>query len=552
MAEVDQNIETTPNEGNTKNWDYTPQSSVSLAQFCEDTFNGGGSYLDGKYLIPHSREWFYNKRQENSYFRNYYYSVIRATYNPVFAEDIERNYPNASGLWNGFSDNSTAGGVTLDDFEKNVIKHAQIQGIQAVVMDNFRQDGEIKPTEQVIAKREYPYVYRRSFDQIAFDQTVLDQFGNLISIVFIEGIDSENQPIYREWDESEWTEFTLDGEDRVIRDSGVHGLGDIPVKLVITGEQKDPQDLQVIPPLYNVAKANFILYQVDSENRDIARASRWPLLFVQGVDGVTSMNISVHTVLGVPEGDSIIAPSYITPPDSIFKDGRAESENIRESLYQLAEQNGVLGNTNQTGISKAYDFFAQESVLKEISKISQTLDDWIQKLFGLYTNTTIEGGAVFKLDFQPIAQIDMWNNVDKANMAGAGNVEMISYRLNAYNQEHAGSDDPLIDQGRELLRLEMEVAMIDREQQLNATKNNVVLDTPNDLEAEAKAKLKGSVGGVQGILAIQEAVSMGTSTYSAGVNTLMELYGYDEPTAKKLLGEPKKITTPIEGSIVES
>lgn len=56
--------------------------------------------------------------------------------------------------------------------------------------------------------------------------------------------------------------------------------------------------------------------------------------------------------------------------------------------------------------------------------------------------------------------------------------------------------------------------------------------------AKAQAALRGSVGGVQGILAIQAAVSAGTSDYEAAVATLEEIYGYEEKRARRLLGNP--------------
>jgi len=62
-----------------------------------------------------------------------------------------------------------------------------------------------------------------------------------------------------------------------------------------------------------------------------------------------------------------------------------------------------------------------------------------------------------------------------------------------------------------------------------------------DIEAEAKARLKGSVGGVQGILGIQQSVSSGTTQYSAAVKLLNEIFGFDDSTAKKILGSEKEI-----------
>jgi hypothetical protein len=57
-------------------------------------------------------------------------------------------------------------------------------------------------------------------------------------------------------------------------------------------------------------------------------------------------------------------------------------------------------------------------------------------------------------------------------------------------------------------------------------------------EAEAKANLKGSVGGVQGIIAIQQSVARGTTDRSSAIALLMEIYGFDLPTSEKMVGTP--------------
>ncbi len=73
------------------------------------------------------------------------------------------------------------------------------------------------------------------------------------------------------------------------------------------------------------------------------------------------------------------------------------------------------------------------------------------------------------------------------------------------------------------------------------------LNTPNDVEAEAKAKLKGSVGGVQGILEIQASVSQGITDYDAAISLLYEIFGFDDATARRILGNPKKQVIPSDG-----
>ena len=67
------------------------------------------------------------------------------------------------------------------------------------------------------------------------------------------------------------------------------------------------------------------------------------------------------------------------------------------------------------------------------------------------------------------------------------------------------------------------------------------IDTPIDIEAEAKAKLKGSVGGVQGIINTAQSVATGSMSFESGVALLVLIYGLDEADAKKLLIAPPKV-----------
>jgi hypothetical protein len=104
---------------------------------------------------------------------------------------------------------------------------------------------------------------------------------------------------------------------------------------------------------------------------------------------------------------------------------------------------------------------------------------------------------------------------------------------------------PLVDPTVELERLEEEASSQVSEisnAMLNFTgdnDNNQQIDTPNDIEAEAKAKLKGTVGGVEGILSIQESVANGLTDYNSAIALLFEIYGFDEKTSKRILGNPK-------------
>lgn len=63
------------------------------------------------------------------------------------------------------------------------------------------------------------------------------------------------------------------------------------------------------------------------------------------------------------------------------------------------------------------------------------------------------------------------------------------------------------------------------------------------VKIEAQSRLKGTVGGVDGILGIQEKVSQGITSFDAAVKILNEIYGFDDKTAKELLGKKQIINT---------
>jgi hypothetical protein len=71
--------------------------------------------------------------------------------------------------------------------------------------------------------------------------------------------------------------------------------------------------------------------------------------------------------------------------------------------------------------------------------------------------------------------------------------------------------------------------------------DDITTDKVEDLgvQEKAQAELKGSVGGVQGILSIQQSVSQGFTTIDAGAAILELIYGISPIEARRMLGEPK-------------
>lgn len=62
---------------------------------------------------------------------------------------------------------------------------------------------------------------------------------------------------------------------------------------------------------------------------------------------------------------------------------------------------------------------------------------------------------------------------------------------------------------------------------------------------EAQAQLKGSVGGVQALLQLQQAVSAGLTDLESAVVIIEEIYGINNELARKMLGTPKLGIQPL-------
>jgi len=66
-------------------------------------------------------------------------------------------------------------------------------------------------------------------------------------------------------------------------------------------------------------------------------------------------------------------------------------------------------------------------------------------------------------------------------------------------------------------------------------------DNQSDVETlAAQAQLRGSVGGVQGILNIQASVAAGTSTRESALGILTVVYGFTPEQASEILGQPSQ------------
>jgi hypothetical protein len=72
-----------------------------------------------------------------------------------------------------------------------------------------------------------------------------------------------------------------------------------------------------------------------------------------------------------------------------------------------------------------------------------------------------------------------------------------------------------------------------------------IIQKSNETRETAQAALRGTVGGVQGVLAIQASVAAKTTTRESAIAILVEIYGFSEQTANTIVGAPVAPAQPL-------
>lgn len=390
---------------------YANIAAVNKYLFMDHAYFGTGGFRDGTYLIPHTRELFYNTRKQISSYKNYVKPILRALVEPVFTEEAPRTLTNKNGtpitsptMWGGFLENVDNAGTAMQDFAEKMIGAVRRHGVSFVVMDNFPEELQPAAVEQAISTRTYPYVYQKFAWEV--EGYSVDKFGHIREITFrIEDAEENDDVIkqYRKWTDEYSVVLRRNERTGVYEEHGsrlFHNLGVVPVIAIYSSLKEDLSEVLVDPPLYDLARLNHMLYNRDSEIRDLERAQAFSILVIQA-DQAGDYTISPYNAI-IISTQSTIPPQFISPNPEILTALRENNEALREDLFRIAEQSGVVGVASaKSGIAIQWDFYAHESQLKKTAKLATDMEHSIATLFQLYTGEQFEYTVEYPSDFQP-------------------------------------------------------------------------------------------------------------------------------------------------------
>ena len=288
-------------------------------------------------------------------------------------------------------------------------------------------------------------------------------------------------------------------------------------------------------------KKNVILAQIDADYK---------------LSGAKDLNVDLSVKLPYYRGQVYymnLTPEFkyaLSPFDAVFND--LDTENRISMYINRQVRTGFLGKTYvvTAGLDE-----------EDENQVEEDVKLWLgsENVGGTYhfsIGATDDIDKVFKVG-QMKAEIDEklfteTKNTVKSNIyASANNIPeqliksdntLFGTSANTYVEMKKFYSEQTLDERTELentltyLGFTCKIIPITEEETLNTEVAPV-----DDATKEAQANLRGSVGGVTGVLGVQQSFANGLTDYNSAITIFTEIYGFSLKVADALLGSPEQI-----------
>ena len=383
--------------------------------FLELCYEGGREWFETnifRYIKEGEKD--YSDRVDRAYRFNHTKEVVNLVNKYIFKAKIVRNNEDAPQELVKFWESATKEGGSIEKLTRQYSQEASIYGRVWVVVDNNVRD-------TVATKDEEGYVDAKPFAYVVKPQNALDMSfddnGELNWILIYEVVRDDDDPFlstgaergrYRLWTKNEWflleryepvspsaTGARTNKVEAVIVDSGVHGLGFVPV---IPHDHGESDKIYFSPSLiddiaYLDRACSNYLSNLDAIIQDQSFSQlAMPAQGVMPGESTYQKLIEMGTKrIFTFDGEHGGAPFYLSPdPRQAELIISAISKIINEIYHTVGmagertKQDNAIGIDNSSGVAKAYDFERVNALLtsKAFSikrtevKIAKTILAW--------------------------------------------------------------------------------------------------------------------------------------------------------------------------------
>lgn len=374
-----------------------------------DAYYGTGGFSDGTYLVKHKRESIdkYDNRRELAYYLNYTASVVNSHVDPVFRQEIKRDWQGTDALFEAFLKNADITGNDMQSVTRRAALGSKLYGVNFAVVDNVKEQPE--DMESAINSRACPYVFIVEPDRV--DDYEIDRFGRLQMFAYREEkTDGTSGYNIRVWTANEWMLKNSMGGDI---ESGEHNLGRVPV-VVWQSRELDPAN--VLPPseFYSIAQTNHAIYQLCSWLTEILQNQAFSILIYPSLDE-TVFQTGVSNALGFNGAESRHAPGFIAPAAAPAEMLQGQIDRLIQEIYRMANLALVTGVLEaKSGVAKAWDFERTNQTLADFAANCENAEKQIVELWCLWTGSKIEYLVEYPRDFAIVDIADELANAQAA------------------------------------------------------------------------------------------------------------------------------------------
>ena len=387
-----------------------------------DAYYGTGLFEGGKGLRRHPREEMpnYMDRQGLAYYLNYTGPIVNAAVDPIFKNDIKREY-NDSDMFQRFLDDCDRTGTDYQDFCKSAAMQAKLYGSVYVVVDNSNEKKEI--LGDAIENRDLPFLKLVVPEQII--DWKIDKYGRLMMFQYREeiqnGANSSISEVYT-WTPDTWS---IGSGDEKITDT--HNMGCVPVVQWLARNT----DKKIIKPpseYISVAQANYFLYQLCSWHTQMLRDQAFSILTMPD-DGSGEVTVGTNNALVFPS-DASHTPDFIAPPATPAEMLTDQMDRIIKEMFRMSGLDSVIGvqsDKSKSGVAKQWDFEKTNKKLADFAVRCENADEAIIALFEKWSGEKVDYNCEYPRDFKINDVVD--------SLANATAVLELGFESVAYKQE---------------------------------------------------------------------------------------------------------------------
>jgi hypothetical protein len=379
--------------------------NVDHWEFMEETYEGGREWFKEnifRYIKEGDTE--FADRLTRAYRFNHSREVVDLLNKYLFKQVIQRNEDDAPESVKQFWKKSTRNGLGIKDFSRQVSKKSSIYGRIGIVIDNTAGNA----AGPVVSKADEKKVGVRTYAYIVGPEQLLDYAfdaeGELEWVLISECTRDDADPMessgeeierFRLWTKQEWKLFedVKEGRKKVVKmvDSGVHGLGMVPVVLadnIITDEEYCAPALIDDIAYLDRAVGNY-LSNLDAiiQDQTFSQLAMPAQNVLPGEDNYTKLTEMGTKRIFLYDGESNTQPFYLSPDPKQAQMILAVINKIINEIYhtvglagERTKQDNALGIDNSSGVAKAYDFERVNALLAAKADSLEVIENKIVKI----------------------------------------------------------------------------------------------------------------------------------------------------------------------------